>query len=96
MFRREGANLYVDVPISLRDAVLGGTVPVPTLDGIAEVSVRRDAKHERCKARKMQSTKPENVLDKSGLYKSGLYKSGLYKTGFGKGGVERQGPGKGA
>ena len=26
--------------MSLRDAVLGGTVQVPTLDGVAEVSVR--------------------------------------------------------
>lgn len=32
-FRREGNDLYLDVPISLPEAVLGGKVEVPTLDG---------------------------------------------------------------
>ncbi len=32
-FRREGHNLVVEVPISLSEAVLGGKVDVPTLEG---------------------------------------------------------------
>jgi DnaJ-class molecular chaperone len=32
-FRREGKNIILDVPLSLPEAVLGGQVDVPTLDG---------------------------------------------------------------
>lgn len=32
-FRREGNDLYLDVPITLAEAVLGAKVDVPTLDG---------------------------------------------------------------
>jgi len=38
IFRRDGADLHCDVPISFPCAALGGTVEVPTLDG--EVSLR--------------------------------------------------------
>ena len=33
IFERDGANLYCEVPISFVDAVLGGELEVPTLDG---------------------------------------------------------------
>ena len=39
LFRRDGADLRVDVPITLYDAVLGGKVRVPTLDGEAELNL---------------------------------------------------------
>jgi DnaJ-class molecular chaperone len=39
LFRREGANLRIDLPITLYEAVLGGKVRVPTLDGGAELSL---------------------------------------------------------
>lgn len=32
-FRREGSDIYLDVPISLSEAVLGGSVTVPTAGG---------------------------------------------------------------
>jgi DnaJ-class molecular chaperone len=32
-FRREGNNIILDVPLSVAEAILGGTVEVPTLDG---------------------------------------------------------------
>lgn len=38
-FRREGPDLYVDVPISLSEAVLGARVEVPTLDGTGALTV---------------------------------------------------------
>ena len=38
-FRRDGADLRVEVPITLYDAVLGGKVRVPTLDGSVEISI---------------------------------------------------------
>ena len=38
-FRRDGADLRVDVPITLYEAVLGGKVRVPTLDGAVELAI---------------------------------------------------------
>jgi DnaJ-class molecular chaperone len=38
-FRRDGGDLRVDVPITLYEAVLGGKVRVPTLDGSAELTL---------------------------------------------------------
>ncbi len=38
-FRRDGSDLRVDVPITLYEAVLGGKVRVPTLDGEAELTL---------------------------------------------------------
>jgi len=39
VFRREGNDLYSDVTVGLARAALGGTVPVPTLDGEATVQL---------------------------------------------------------
>ena len=39
LFRRDGADLRVEVPITLYEAVLGGKVRVPTLDGSAELTL---------------------------------------------------------
>ena len=38
-FKVEGANLRVDLPITLYEAVLGGKVRVPTLDGAVELAI---------------------------------------------------------
>lgn len=38
-FRRDGGDLRVDVPITLYEAVLGGKVRVPTLDGSVELNL---------------------------------------------------------
>ncbi|HWF49649.1 MAG TPA: DnaJ C-terminal domain-containing protein [Solirubrobacteraceae bacterium] len=38
-FRAEGRDLYVDLPVTPWEAALGATVPVPTLDGEAKVTV---------------------------------------------------------
>ena len=39
VFRREGQDLYLDLPITVREATLGAGVAVPTLDGRATVTV---------------------------------------------------------
>jgi molecular chaperone DnaJ len=39
IFRREGADIHVEVPISISLATLGGYVTVPTLTGEAQLKV---------------------------------------------------------
>lgn len=39
VFRREGKNLSLDLPISVREAILGAQVDVPTLDGRARLTI---------------------------------------------------------
>lgn len=38
-FRRDGADVHIDVPISLAEAVLGAKITVPTVEGDVSVSV---------------------------------------------------------
>jgi len=38
-FRREGNDLYVDVPVTVNEAVLGGRIKVPTLDGTVTMTL---------------------------------------------------------
>lgn len=38
-FEREGANIRLELPITLYEAVLGGKVRVPTLDGAVELNI---------------------------------------------------------
>jgi DnaJ-class molecular chaperone len=39
LFTRDGANLKLELPITLYEAVLGGKVRVPTLDGAVELAI---------------------------------------------------------
>jgi len=38
-FRREGADIYLDMPVSLTEAALGAKIDVPTVDGHATVTL---------------------------------------------------------
>jgi DnaJ-class molecular chaperone len=38
-FERDGANLRLELPVTLYEAVLGGRVRVPTLDGAVELAI---------------------------------------------------------
>ncbi|RMG04329.1 MAG: molecular chaperone DnaJ [Nitrospirae bacterium] len=39
IFKREGNNIYVDIPVTVPEAVLGAKVDVPTLDGITKMTL---------------------------------------------------------
>jgi DnaJ-class molecular chaperone len=39
VFKREGNNIYVDVPVTVSEAVLGGKIKVPTLDGTVTMTL---------------------------------------------------------
>jgi DnaJ-class molecular chaperone len=39
LFKVEGADLRLDVPVSLDEAVLGAKIPVPTLSGKVQVTI---------------------------------------------------------
>ena len=43
VFRREGSDLHMDLPVSIPDAVLGAKVEAPTPDGAVSLSVPRHA-----------------------------------------------------
>ncbi len=42
VFRREGADIHIEAPISLKEAVLGGKITVPTISGDVSVTVPRN------------------------------------------------------
>jgi len=39
VFRREGNDLYVEVPVTFSEAALGGKIQVPTIDGVAQLTL---------------------------------------------------------
>ncbi len=39
VFRREGDDIYVEVPITVPEAVFGGKIEVPTIDGVAKMTL---------------------------------------------------------
>lgn len=47
LFRREGDDIYMDLPVTLGEAVLGGKVSVPTADGSVTMSIPVDSNSGR-------------------------------------------------
>ena len=39
MFRRKGRDVYLTIPVTLDEAVLGGKITVPTIDGRVTVTI---------------------------------------------------------
>ena len=37
-FRREGKDIWIDLPVTLKEAALGAQVSTPTIDGSAPIS----------------------------------------------------------
>jgi molecular chaperone DnaJ len=47
IFKRDGANLYCEVPVSFVDAALGGELEVPTIDGRVKLKVPAESQTGR-------------------------------------------------
>jgi DnaJ-class molecular chaperone len=47
VFRREGDDIEIVLPITIEEAVLGGKVPTPTIDGVVELSIPAGASSGR-------------------------------------------------
>ena len=47
LFKREGRNLYCEVPISIVDAILGGEIEVPKLDGRVKLKIPPETQTDR-------------------------------------------------
>lgn len=47
LFQIDGRDLRIDLPVSLYEAVLGGKIAVPTLDGVVEISLPPGANRGR-------------------------------------------------
>lgn len=43
LFRREGDDIHIDLPVTLDEAVLGAKIPVPTVDGPVTMSIPKDS-----------------------------------------------------
>ncbi len=43
LFERKGSDIYVETPISLKEAVLGGKITAPTIDGEVAVTVPKNS-----------------------------------------------------
>lgn len=47
IFKRKGADLFVDVPISFMDAILGTTVEIPTFNGLYKLKIPEGVQPEQ-------------------------------------------------
>ena len=43
LFKREGADIHLEAPVSIQEALLGASIEVPTIDGRVAVKLPRDA-----------------------------------------------------
>lgn len=43
LFKRDGNDIHVEVPVNLQEAVLGATIRVPTLSGLVDVKVPKNS-----------------------------------------------------
>ncbi|MCC6466949.1 MAG: J domain-containing protein [Alphaproteobacteria bacterium] len=43
LFRREGADIHIEAPVALQEALLGGSIEVPTIDGRVSVKLPKGA-----------------------------------------------------
>ncbi|PRX35409.1 DnaJ domain-containing protein [Meinhardsimonia xiamenensis] len=59
VFKREGSDIRVVLPITIDEAVLGGKVPVPTIDGMVKLSIPKGASSGRVLRMKGRGIKPE-------------------------------------
>lgn len=65
-FRREGRDIYVDLPISISEAALGAKVDVPTIDGMTTVTIppgTPGGRHLRLRGKGVQASGKEERGD---------------------------------
>jgi molecular chaperone DnaJ len=48
IFQRDGADLYMDVPVSIADAALGKEIEIPTLEGRVSLKFLKALKQVNC------------------------------------------------
>ena len=48
IFQRDGADLYMDVPVSIADAALGKEIEIPTLEGRVSLKFLKVHKRVKC------------------------------------------------
>ena len=58
IFTREDANLYCEIPVSLVDVALGGTIEVPTLDGRVSLKIPPESQTGRLFRLRGKGVKP--------------------------------------
>ena len=46
-FKRDGNDIYIELPISLKEAVLGARIEVPTIDGAVSMTIPKGANTDR-------------------------------------------------
>jgi DnaJ-class molecular chaperone len=69
-FERDGANLRLELPVTLYEAVLGGRVRVPTLDGAVELSIppgTSSGRTMRVKGKGLPQGQPKGQPSKDGI-----------------------------
>ncbi|KAH9287649.1 hypothetical protein KI387_031766, partial [Taxus chinensis] len=68
IFRREGAHIHVDAVISFTQAILGGTIQVPTLTGDVVLKVREGTQHGQQVVLKGKGIKLRNAIQYGNQY----------------------------
>ncbi|MGL4208997.1 MAG: DnaJ C-terminal domain-containing protein, partial [Candidatus Adiutrix sp.] len=68
VFTRKGRDLYADVPVGLYDALLGGTVKVPTLTGQASLKIPAGSQSGNKMRLKGKGLSPSAKLEAGDLY----------------------------
>ncbi len=66
LFKRDGKDLYCDVPISFIDAALGGELEVPTIDGRVKLKIPAESqsgKQFRLRGKGVKALKGHGVGD---------------------------------
>ena len=67
-FKREGADIHLDVPIPVSTAVLGGTVTIPTLSGEVNLKIPAGTQPNEKQAMRGKGIKQLKRSSKGNLY----------------------------
>ncbi|KAI9597645.1 hypothetical protein BDF19DRAFT_434033 [Syncephalis fuscata] len=67
-FKRQGANVYLDVDVPLQKAILGGTIRIPTLTGDVELNVSSGTQPNEIRVLRKRGIKKLNGKDHGDQY----------------------------